>query len=475
MTRKPRAGFLTLCAPVHVHLRDELDRPFPVFGQAEMCARSMEKAGIDLVLYKNKRLVDGPVDSLQVENFNGDIIVDSKEKMIEASAQLMNADIDCLVLFFPTWMWTSHYTQSLMKMNIPIILWSGSVMTGCQNVGLWGMHGTLDEIGIEHKLVYGMPDDKKVLSNILVHARAAMVKNVLSKSKIGLFGSKCMDMIPGLINDAEWLSKFGIESEHLDQYYLIIEAQKVTKKEIEDAYAEVKNSVAELPPLNEGMEKQIRMYVAHKKLVKEHNIDFDGVKCVFELSDNYCSPCVGQCMMQTNGFITACCGEPKGALTMYIMRILSDEPIFQADVEAVDISKKIVRMVSCGSAPITMGNASNTAKSGKFVEKPPMEGEAGGICLDIEAKPGKITFARISKIKDRYVMHISKGEVFKDTYDERKETGWPSMPYAALKLDGDPEKFIQNLRSQYMHFCYGDLTGELIEVCNLLDIETIIS
>ncbi len=475
MTRKPRAGFLTLCAPVHVHLRDELDRPFPVFGQAEMCARNMEKAGIDLVLYKNKRIVDGPVDSLQVENFNGDIIVDSKEKMIEASAQLMNADIDCLVLFFPTWMWTSHYTQSLMKMNIPIILWSGSVMTGCQNVGLWGMHGTLDEIGIEHKLVYGMPDDKKVLSNILVHARAAMVKNILSKSKIGLFGSKCMDMIPGLINDAEWLSKFGIESEHLDQYYLIIEAQKVTKKEIEDAYAEVKNSVAELPPLNEGMEKQIRMYVAHKKLVKEHNIDFDGVKCVFELSDNYCSPCVGQCMMQTNGFITACCGEPKGALTMYIMRILSDEPIFQADVEAVDISKKIVRMVSCGSAPINMGNTSNTAKSDKFVEKPPMEGEAGGICLDIEAKPGKVTFARISKIKDRYVMHISKGEVFKDTYNERKETGWPSMPYAALKLDGDPEKFIQNLRSQYMHFCYGDLTGELIEVCNLLDIETIIS
>ena len=79
---------------MHVHLRDELDRPFPVFGQAEMCARSLEKIGINLTLYKNKRIVDGNVGGLQVENFNADVIVDSKEKMIEATAQLIEADID---------------------------------------------------------------------------------------------------------------------------------------------------------------------------------------------------------------------------------------------------------------------------------------------------------------------------------------------------------------------------------------------
>ena len=60
------------------------------------------------------------------------------------------------------------------------------------------------------------------------------------------------------------------------------------------------------------------------------------------------------------------------------------------------------------------------------------------------------------------------------TFENRKNTGWPTWPYAAAKLEGDIDKFMENLRSQYMHFCYKDIVDELIDTCNLLGIRPIV-
>ncbi|MCL5985610.1 MAG: hypothetical protein M1371_03490 [Actinobacteria bacterium] len=470
--RKPKVGFMALCAPVHVELIDDLNRPFPVTGEAELAARALKESGCKVYQLKDTGIIQGEVKGLQVSDFDRECIIDSKEKAFAAVNKFLQKDVDCLVLFFTTWMWMSHYTQALMKANLPMIIWTGNRLEGCQAVGLWGMHGTLDEIGMEHKLIYGMPDDEKTVNKAMSYIRAAMVKNVLRNSKFGQFGSRCMDMIPGLLNDAEWLSKFGIEAEHLDQYLLVIEAERFTNEEVKKTYEEVKKSVGKMPDLDNLTKRAIRLYLAQKKLIKKHQLDFLGVKCVFELSDNYCTPCLSQCMLLEEGIATACCGEPRGALTMYIMRILTDAPMFQGDVEQVLVDKKILRMASCGSAPISLAD---DFKNVQFVTKPALEGDIGGVSIEISAKPGVITLARISKIKDRYVMHISKGEVFTDDPEAKKGTGFPTLPFAAIKLHGDPEKFIQNVRSQYMHFCYGDITSELLDVCKLLDIDPIVS
>ena len=159
---------------------------------------------------------------------------------------------------------------------------------------------------------------------------------------------------------------------------------------------------------------------------------------------------------------------------MYIMRLLSEGAIFQGDIEQVDREASIARMASCGSAPIGFAESLDEYK---LVKGPELEGEAGGISIIAVGKPGRLTFGRISRVEDEYVMQIATGEAYreKDGDKYREALGFLSLPYAAIKLDGHPQKFVDNLRSQYMHICYDDLKEKLLEVCRVLDIRSIVS
>jgi len=472
--RKARIGFMV--ATSHSGLIDEVGNPFPVMGMAERARRKLEGLGVETIQFTDKGLISGDVKGDQVEDYNAEEVVDTREKAWKAVEKYRAADIDCLVIFPPTWLWTHYYTQALMDLNRPILVWAGDDIRGAQGLGLWGLRGTLDAIGgFMHKGVYGKPEDDDAVKQVIDFIDACKVKNILRRSVYGQFGSLPMGMIPGLLEDVEWLRKFGVQAEHLESLILTIEGAKFSKNDLEKAYEDIKSRVKTIQPLdNEFIEKNMRIYLAHKKMIGDYGLDFDGVKCTMELSDNYCSPCIAQSMLLSEGYVTGCTTEPKGSLMMYIMRLLSDGAIFQGDIEQVDRKAKIARMASCGSAPIGFAESLDDYS---LVKGPELEGEAGGISINAVGKPGKLTFGRIARLEDEYVMQIATGEAYKEKDGDkyREALGFLSLPYAAIKLDGDPQKFVDNLRSQYMHICYDQLKDKLLEVCKVLDIKPITS
>ncbi|MBI4377611.1 MAG: hypothetical protein HY578_00790 [Nitrospinae bacterium] len=472
MLKKPKVGFIALCAPVHVEVIDDLGRPFPVVGAAEMACRALEKQGIEVIRYPKKPLVEGKVKGYQVKDFNKEALIDSRKKAEEAFDYFVAEHVDCVVTFFTTWMWVGHYTQTILRARLPIVAWSFPRQEGCQMVGLLGMHGTLDELGLEHEMVYGMHDDPATQDKLMRYIKACAVVNTLKKSKYGRFGGRCMDMIPGLFDNNDWLLKFGVEVEELGQEVLVREGGKFKDKEIKDVYSRIKRLFDKVPPLTDTyMEKNIRFYLAHKKVAEEHGIDFSGIKCVFELSDYYCKPCIAQSLMAEDGYATACCCEDKGALTEYIMRILSDKVQFQGDVEYVDVRTGKIHMVSCGAAAPSL--AGNKSKAGIYAG-PPIEGEAGGYSVTMESREGDVTLARLSRVKGEYVMVIAAGKLYPCKKSDIEACGFINLPHFNIMLEGNAEIFLQNLRSQYMHFVCDNIKDELITVCRLLGIRPIL-
>lgn len=469
--RKPKIGFMTLCAPCHTELVDDLGRSFPTTGEAEMFARRFNELGCEVIHINENGVVSGDISGIQVPNFNRDGVLDNYDKTMKAVDKFYNADVDCVVLYFTTWFWFGQHIQGLMKLNKPIILTTGIGLEGCRGIGPWGMRGGLEELSIKSRTIYGDLINNNILGKkAMSYIKASMVKNILSQSRYGSFGLEALDTFPGLPDAAEWLKKFGIWIEFIDQYQLVIESDKADKSEVDQVYNYIRNKVR-IPAMDETIEKQVRMYIAKKKLIDRFNLDFMGLKCAFELSDNYCSPCVSQCMLNEEGFITACTADAKAALTMYIMKMIQDGPIGQFDCTQVIKEEKIARFHSCGGSPLSLGKSLNDIE---FVQKPAIEGAALGVSLNVTAKPGKVTFGRISKAGDEYVMLISRGDMFEDKFENRKNTGWPTWPFASAKLEGDVEKFMNNLRSQYMHFCYSDVVDELTDTCELLGIRPIV-
>jgi L-fucose isomerase len=96
------------------------------------------------------------------------------------------------------------------------------------------------------------------------------------------------------------------------------------------------------------------------------------------------------------------------------------------------------------------------------------------VCTGLVCQPGRITLARLSRMRGKYVMLIVPGEAIEGEPAWLEECGYPMWPHAFLKLDGSLDDFVQNLRSEYIHMVYGDVKDDLLATCALLDVQPIV-
>jgi len=326
-------------------------------------------------------------------------------------------------------------------------------------------------VGIEHTVVYGMPEESAVRERIVRYARAARVKNVLLKSHFGSIGGHGMGIHAGLIDPNQWLREFGILVGYTDIYEVVNEGERFSREEIEAYYAQLRSEYGEVPPLDQVTERAIRLYFGIEKIIEREGYDFTGVNDMFGLSDNYCSMCLAQSRLSSRGFVTACLNDSNGALTAYILSLLSDGPLFTADVNLVDKANNVVRLIDDGAASIHLAR---NPKEVRLSYQPKLECKASGVCTGLVARPGRITLARLGRVKGRYVMQIAPGEAIAGDKAWIQECGYPMWPHAFLRLDGDLDAFVQHLRSEYIHMAYGDLRDDLVAVCETLGIEPIV-
>ena len=94
--------------------------------------------------------------------------------------------------------------------------------------------------------------------------------------------------------------------------------------------------VSEAPEFDDTFRKSIRVYIGYKKIIEEYDLDFGGLKCIFDLSDNYASACLAQSLINTEGFVSTCTSHDKGALILYMMKLINNSPTFMGDIINVE-------------------------------------------------------------------------------------------------------------------------------------------
>ena len=80
------------------------------------------------------------------------------------------------------------------------------------------------------------------------------------------------------------------------------------------------------------------------------------------------------------------------------------------------------------------------------------------------------TLARLARIKGEYVMQIASGNALAKSREDMKgvRERWPQI---FIRLDGNYEEFLQNCRSNHLHWAYGDFKDELVEFCKIQKIK----
>jgi hypothetical protein len=459
MLPKPKIGFIVY--GVHKDgLQDPMGQPFIDDGLVEKSKKALRQAGIDLV--------------------GEELVIASKQE----ARQVLNRyqkmdDLDGLVLFSGTWVWSAHLVGALRDFAATgkgILLWTHPGSQGWRPVGGLVLHGALKEVGINHRFVYGAHDEPETIAGIRAYCRASQLKTRLNQNTAGVFGGRGMGQTCGVADPSQWMKVFGVDIDSRDTTRLLEVARQVSPVEIAQTRQAIQPLFSEPIPQGEVADRSIRLYLAIQKVLVEESWDFYTIQSFPGLGDDYSATCFAQSLMLDKRVATSTLSDFNTLMTVRLLNDLSPEPVYYGDLQHIDKQRQEIKIIGDGACPPSLAGKLGPAR---FAEHGiPTEGEAGGISIDLVCKPGEGVLARLGREDGAFELVVTRCTVFEPPEEElearRLECGIPRWPHAFVTVHCDMDQLLQVWNNEYAVLGYGEhLYEELVAFGELTGIRVI--
>ncbi|MBQ9942045.1 MAG: hypothetical protein IJP03_03450 [Christensenellaceae bacterium] len=400
------------------------------------------------------------ISQTEIELFCADEVTLDGQQVKDQQKAIEAAGADAIIYMCGTWLLSTHIVDAAKETKLPIAVWGLPEPISFSSVGCNAVHGTLDEMGIAHKLLHGMPEDEKVKREICAFAKAAWVRRKLACARMGIIGGRAICAYPTAADPNQVKAVFGTEVEHIDQLLVLEKARGVPDEKAKKWMEETLPRYGKVEAKEETLLKSAKIYFALKEIAEEHELNMLSIKCIGEFLDAYASCCLPLSVLNDEGLTVQCQCNINALLSGYIMNLLSGGPSYFGDINTVDEREGIARLINCGSIP---GKLAQSHKDIHVVEQYDYMGLGGGACTLFCMKEGRVTFGTLGRVEGQYVMSIAGGEAFV----QPKEVLTPVRSWAQgfVKLDCDPVVFYRNIRCNHSVVAYGDYREELKEIC----------
>lgn len=394
--------------------------------------------------------------------------------------------IKAVILHLPIWATPSLAFRVAYAVSYPVLLLGNLQRDTSSLVTLLAVAGMLDQTGKSCIRVSGDYHDPELQGKVDAFVKAVDVAEGIRRSSFAMVGGRSIGIGTTVADPSQWQSQFGIEFDHCDQYEIVYRAQALDSARVEKHLSWVKEQIPNLQfgdKFNEEtLELQVRSYLALKDMAAEKHYDFMGVKCQQDMSDHFVLQCLGVALMNNHfdadgdkvPVPTSCECDCDGALTMRILNLCADgAPSCLLDIKFFDGTDKEFVLANCGSvAPYFADPDSKEECLKKIALLPHIFGEAGGASIQMIAKPGPVTVARLYRSHGRYVLGCFEGTTKMYPLEKLKETTY-CYPHAFVEAEADYEAFYQNINSNHLHMVYGNYAKVLELFCQMTGIDYI--
>lgn len=416
--------------------------------------------------------------------------VTSNDVAVREARRLAATRPDLTIFNYPVWAFPHFSMLAAGELPGPLLLFSTIDPTYPGMVAMLAAGGSLDQIGRSHERAWGDVAERDVATRIDVLARAAGAVQGLRGSTFGRFGGRSMGMYTAVARTDEWMARFGIDTEEIDQWEIVrrsalVEASRVreAREWLERHCAGVHYDGKQLTP--ELLERQIRSYYALRELIDEWHIDFSGIKGQPELTTHFATMDIAEAFLNDpydwdgpkETHVCATEVDMDGALTMQILKGLAGTPVLFADVRHYFADRGIWDLENSGQhatwfAARSEDPAENLAKVHLYPED--FYFPAGGASVHHLAAEGEATFARLSRRNGQYRLQASTGRFVQfddETNLELMHASTFVWPHAFTRLDAPAETVLERFGANHIHAVPGSYLSELEHVCSLLGIE----
>ncbi len=411
----------------------------------------------------------------------------SKRQALQAAQELQAEDVDAMVLYLPIFVAPALVAHTANLLKMPAALACNEATDSLSQLAFLAVGGALDQIGLEYLRVPGdavKESNRKILLRFL---KAAAVMKKLRGQTFGCLGGRSLGISTGTADLSLWERLFGVDIEHIDQFEIVQRAEKqhleVVAKHVhwlQEQAASVAFNNTNFTPGH--LDKQMRSYLATREIVQDYELDFVGIKCQPEMSNNYCLQCVNIALCNDpydadgpkDPLVCSCEADSDGALTMQILKLLSGgRPTNLNDIAWM--SEKEMTLANCGSMASYFAGFSLKSKENmsKLHLVPHSFGKAGGASIQFTVPKDRLmTFARLFRRESKYTLGVLTGT----TVEKAREKQSPTIrvrPLIFVEMNVDKKRFLGTFGSNHIHGVEGDLKGELESFANLMGINFI--
>jgi L-fucose isomerase len=348
--------------------------------------------------------------------------------------------------------------------------------------------GALEQVGRRFSRSWGRVSDSAVAAALEAQIRAAQAVGSLNGSVFGRIGGRSMGMFTAVSGSADWMDRFGVDVEEIDQWEIVrrsetVDADRVRagREWLERHAAGVHYDGRQLTP--ELLERQIRAYHAMQELIEEWNLDFSGIKGQPELTNHFATMDVTEAFLNDpydwegpkEPHVCATEADMDGALTMQILKALGGgTPVLFADLRHYHADHDVWDLCNSGQHPTWFAARSDDpAENLSRVHLYPEDFyfPAGGASVHHLAAAGDFTFARLTRDRDDYRMHVLPGELVQFDPELNQQLMRQSSfewPHAFARFRAAPDAILGRYASNHIHAIPGDHVAELRTVCELL-------
>jgi L-fucose/D-arabinose isomerase len=399
------------------------------------------------------------------------------------------AGVDLTVLYYAVWAFPHFTMLAADATRSPLMLVASTDPTEPGLVGMLAAGGALDQIGRAHTRAWGGPEDTGLVQRIGVQAKAAAAVSALHGCTFGRFGGRPMGMNTAVANTDQWQRMFGVDVEEIDQYELVLRAEKADPAEaararewIERHAAGVHYDGKKLTP--DLLERQIRSYLAIRDIIADRHLDFSGIKAQPELTENFATMDVTEAFLNDpydwdgpkETHVCATEADMDGALTMQLFKHIAETPVLFADVRHYHADRDIWDLCNSGQhATWFAARSEDPAQNLAQVHFCPevFFFPAGGASVQHIAAPGRMTLGRLTREDGQYRLQLMLGEF--ERYDDATNQALmnqstPEWPHAFARLDVPSEVFLSRFGANHIHAVPGDHRAELRAIAAQLGI-----
>src|SRR3990170_6475397 len=228
--------------------------------------------------YQN-RLVQNLESTGEVEPVAGKEIVWTPESAQREGRRLAAAGVELTIFNFAIWTFP-HLTAIATRFAPgPYLLFCNLHPSEPGMVAMLANAGMMDQLGLPYARVWGDIGDPDVLKRVMAFIRGASALSRLKGQTYGLFGGRPLGMYTAVSNLDQWMSIFGVDVEHVEQYDIVRRSPEIETGKVEAAFkwlnryvGEIKYDGKRLTP--DKLKMQIRSYYAIRQIIAERGLDF---------------------------------------------------------------------------------------------------------------------------------------------------------------------------------------------------------